>query len=332
LDETVLEANSVQVWPEVANFPYRRSRGKVELEKGADWEPKAAMNEAKAPTQMIREAICRKIHDIPPLPAVVGQLLAELQSDETTTAARLESLILKDPALAAKTLRVVNSAYYGLSRKVMSIGQAVVILGTYQLRNLLMSLAAVSLLQARTPRQKSLQKAFWEHSLATALCAEAICRKKGLPQKEIDFAFVGGLLHEVGRLFLFTHLPDTYQKVAEYAAANGHRLSSVESSVLGISHDEVGLELARIWNFPEALEDFIGRHDGPFTDPTTYPLLAVHAAHIKIEPLYRPNSPDVPLDPLAQDWIGFEEMDWILLRDETSKRISGQLEVLAAAA
>ncbi len=281
---------------------------------------------------MIREAIRRKIHDIPPLPAVVGELLSELQSDETTTAARLESLILKDPALAAKTLRVVNSAYYGLSRKVFSIGQAVVILGTYQLRNLLMSLAAISMLQARTPRQKALQKSFWEHSLATAILAEMICKKKGLPQKETDFAFVGGLLHEVGRLFLFTHLPDTYQKVAEYASTNGHRLSTVEASVLGISHDEVGLELAKIWKFPETLEAFIGHHDGPFEATAELPLLAVHAAHLKVEPLFQPGLPDHELDPVAREWLGFEEFDWILMRDETGKRIHGQVEVLAAAA
>lgn len=294
--------------------------------------PTLNMSETKSPTTLIREAICRKIHDIPPLPTVVGELLAELQSDETTTAARLEALILKDPALAAKTLRVVNSAYYGLSRKVFNIGQAVVILGTYQLRNLLLSLAALSMLQARTTRQKALQKSFWEHSLAIAMCAEAVCRRKGLPQKDIDFAFVGGLLHEVGRLFLFTHLPDTYQKVAEYAVANGHRLSAVEASVLGIGHDEVGVELSRIWKFPEALESFIGNHEGPFEADADRALLAVHAAHVKIEPLFQPGIPDGRLDPVAEEWIGFEEFDWILLRDETGKRIHGQVEVLAAAA
>jgi len=290
------------------------------------------MSQPHPATQLIREAICRKLQDIPPLPQVIGELMTELQAEETTTAGKLEALILRDPALAAKTLRVVNSAYYGLSRKVLNIGQAVVILGTQQLRNLLMSLAAVSLLQARTAKQKVLQKTFWEHSIATAICAEHICRRKGLPPKEGEIAFVGGLLHEVGRLFLMTNLPDTYQKVADYAEAQGHKLSVVEASVLGISHDDIGIELARIWKFPETLEAFIGGHDGPFAEHTPYALLAVHAAHIQVEPLFDRPLDGEQIDPSAQAWLQFEEFDWMMLRDETAKQMKGQFEMLTQVA
>ena len=290
------------------------------------------MSETTQATQLIREAIRRKLKDIPPLPQVVGELLNELQAEETTTAAKLETLILRDPALATKTLRVVNSAYYGLSRKVLNIGQAVVILGTQQLRNLLLSLAAVSLLQGRSAKQRALQKAFWEHSLATAICADLILRRKGVPAKECDLAFVGGLLHEVGRLFLFTQLPDTYQKVADYAIAHNERLSSVETSTLGISHDEVGLELARLWQFPEALEPFVSGHDGPFDQDSSPALLAVHAAHIQVEAIFKVTMDAEKVDPFVESWLGFGDFDWVALRNETSKRIDGQFEMLTAVA
>jgi putative nucleotidyltransferase with HDIG domain len=290
------------------------------------------MSESTQVTQLIREAICRKLRDIPPLPQVVGELMSELQEEETTTAAKLEALILRDPALAAKTLRVVNSAYYGLSRKVLNIGQAVVILGTQQLRNLLMSLAAVSMLQARTAKQRALQKTFWEHSIATAICAELIAKKKGLQVKDSEVAFVGGLLHEIGRLFLFTHLPDTYHKVADYALANGHRLSMVEQSVLGINHDEVGLELARMWQFPETLEPFVSRHDGPFDSETSPSLLCVHAAHIQIEPLFEQPLDAGAMNPIADEWLGLDAHDWEILRADTSQRMKGQFEMLTAVA
>lgn len=290
------------------------------------------MSQSTQVTQLIREAICRKLRDIPPLPHVVGELLTELQAEETTTAAKLESLILRDPALAAKTLRVVNSAYYGLSRKVLNIGQAVVILGTQQLRNLLMSLAAVSMLQARTAKQRALQKTFWEHSLATAICAELVCRKKGLAPKDCEVAFVGGLLHEIGRLFLFTHLPDTYHKVADYAISNNHRLSEVEASVLGISHDEVGLELSRLWQFPETLEAFVSGHEGPF-DSETYPaLLAVHAAHIHVDSIFEKPLDAGAMDPYAEEWLAISEREWQILRNETSQRLIGQFDMLSAVA
>lgn len=290
------------------------------------------MSQSNQVTQLIREAICRKLRDIPPLPQVVGELMSELQEEETTTAAKLESLILRDPALAAKTLRVVNSAYYGLSRKVLNIGQAVVILGTQQLRNLLMSLAAVSMLQARTGKQRALQKAFWEHSLATAICAELVCRRKGLAPKDCDLAFVGGLLHEIGRLFLFTHLPDTYHKVADYAAANNHRLSVVESSVLGISHDEVGLELARLWQFPEALEPFVSRHEGPFDSESSASLMAVHTAHIQVDAIFDKALDTGILDPVASEWVAFTDHEWDVLRHETAQRMKGHFEMLTTVA
>jgi putative nucleotidyltransferase with HDIG domain len=290
------------------------------------------MSQSTQVTQLIREAICRKLRDIPPLPQVVGALMTELQEEETTTAAKLEALILRDPALAAKTLRVVNSAYYGLSRKVLNIGQAVVILGTQQLRNLLMSLAAVSMLQARTQKQRALQKTFWEHSLATAICAELVCRRKGLQPKDCEIAFVGGLLHEIGRLFLFTHLPDTYHKVAEYAIANGHRLSVVEASVLGINHDEVGLELARMWQFPETLEAFVSRHEGPFDSESSPSLLAVHAAHFQVDSIFDKPLDAGAMDPYAEEWLNLTDHEWDILRAETTQRMKGQFEMLTAVA
>jgi len=258
--------------------------------------------------------------------------MSELQEEETTTAAKLESLILRDPALAAKTLRVVNSAYYGLSRKVLNIGQAVVILGTQQLRNLLMSLAAVSMLQARTAKQRALQKAFWEHSIATAICAELICRRKNLAAKDCELAFVGGLLHEIGRLFLFTHLPDTYNKVADYAISNNHRLSVVEASVLGINHDEVGLELARMWQFPEALEPFVSQHEGPFDSESTPALMAVHAAHIHVDTIFDKPLDAGSMDGYADQWLAFTPFEWESLRAETTQRMKGQFDMLTAVA
>jgi putative nucleotidyltransferase with HDIG domain len=290
------------------------------------------MSQSTPVTQLIREAICRKLRDIPPLPQVVGELMTELQNDDSTTANKLEALIMRDPALAAKTLKVVNSAYYGLSRKVLNIGQAVVILGTQQLRSLLMSLAAVSMLQARTSRQRALQQTFWEHSIATAHCASLLCSAKNSPGKEAEVAFVGGLLHEIGRLFLFTHLPDTYQKVADHAHEKGIRLGEVEKAVLGISHDEVGLELARMWQFPETLEAFVCGHEGPFDENSPASLMAVHAAHSRVEALFQTRLDAGEMDPFVAAWLGFEEADWEAILEETFKKMQGQFEALTAVA
>jgi HD-like signal output (HDOD) protein len=136
----------------------------------------------------------------------------------------------------------------------------------------------------------------------------------------------------VGRLFLFTQLPDTYQKVADYAIAHGERISAVEQSTLGISHDEVGLELARLWQFPEALESFISGHDGPFDDKSQPAVMAVHAAHVQVEPIFKVSMDSGRVDPFVDSWLDFGDFDWIALRNETAKRIEGQFEMLTQVA
>src|ERR1700712_3732037 len=114
----------------------------------------------------VRRQIARALQDLPALPSVVGKVLSETENPNAT-AASIEKMISSDQVLASKVLRVVNSAYYGLSGQVTSLGQAIVILGMQQIRNLVLSVCALSQVKPTTPRQHEVLKQFWLHSFGT---------------------------------------------------------------------------------------------------------------------------------------------------------------------
>src|SRR5436190_6608594 len=115
----------------------------------------------------VKKSIEKSVQDLPALPSVVTRILRETESPDAC-AQNIERMISAEQALASKVLRVVNSAYYGLSGQVTSLSQAIVILGLQQVRNLVLSVSAISSIKPRTPRQQETMKMFWQHSFGTA--------------------------------------------------------------------------------------------------------------------------------------------------------------------
>src|SRR5438477_9307188 len=115
----------------------------------------------------LRKYIERSLQDLPPLPPVVAKIL-ELTERPDSTASELDRLISSDPAMTAKILRVVNSAYYGLSNQVGTTTHAIVILGFRQIQNLVLSMAAMSLVKSRSPNMSYTKMRSWKHSYGAA--------------------------------------------------------------------------------------------------------------------------------------------------------------------
>ena len=256
----------------------------------------------------IRRCILGALQDLPALPDVVNKILTEADR-ETATANQIEALARNDQALVAKILRVVNSAYYGLPGQVSSLSQAIVILGLHQVRNLVLSISALSMVKARTPRQREILKAFWLHGMATASGAQAIARQQHLDSRDVELAYIGGMLHDVGKLFLFCNFTDTYQEVVYFAEAQGLPMNEAELSLLGMDHQEVGQELAIHWRYPEPLTLLISRHEGPFAGAPTPALYAVHAADRLASSLPHGQQPGAPplMDPAVEAWLAWNE-------------------------
>jgi HD-like signal output (HDOD) protein len=276
----------------------------------------------------LRGAIERALQDMPALPIVVSKVLEETQKEHVNYH-DLEKLLASDQALSAKTLRVVNSAYYGLAGQVSSIGQAVVILGLQQIRNLVLSLSALSMVKTRTERQKQIVRTLWSHSFGTAAGAQAIGRRKRFDSAECELLFLGGLMHDIGKLFLYGNFTETYESLVEMAKKDGTSLTELEGGYLGMSHPEVGRMLAERWRFPEALAELIGSHEGPFNEHTKPAQMVVHCAD-RLSPAGL--EPPEPLDPFAAEWLGLPEAELEVLRSMIAGKVQAAEDFLGLVA
>jgi HD-like signal output (HDOD) protein len=195
------------------------------------------------------------------LPEVVLRINA-LVDDPKSSAEDIGGAVAQDAALTARLLTLANSAMFGLSRQVDTVGRAIAVLGTRQVRDLTLGLAAVRTF-AGIPNELVSMRSFWHHSVLCALTARQLageCRR-GRP----DSSFVAGLLHDVGQLVLFNKLPEQSRAalLMSIDEPNEPALHLCERALLGFDHAAVGGALARRWQLPAALAECIEFHHEP---------------------------------------------------------------------
>lgn len=281
----------------------------------------------------VLQSIEKALADLPALPNVVMRVLEETEKP-SASAVNVEKLIASDQALASKVLRVVNSAYYGLSGQVSTLSQAIVILGMKQVRNLVLSVAAMGALKPKTSRQSEVLKLFWLHSLTAAAAGNFVAERKGLPSKDVETLFVAGLLHDIGRLFLFCTFTQTYDQVIAFSTEKGVVVERAEEQLLGMNHGGIGAKMAKQWHLPEVLCSLIETHEGPLEASAGAMSFILHYADQKTKYLYFPNSKQAPtcMDPNAAAWIGFSEEQEAEMQAEIDKRIEGASALFGVAA
>jgi HD-like signal output (HDOD) protein len=199
--------------------------------------------------------------DIPSIPPVLIRIIQTLEAD-TSSAEELEELILHDPALSARILRLANSAFYSFHSPVKTISHAIALLGI----NLVTSLAiGTNIFDSFTKGARSEAKLIsrlWVHSCAAAVLVKEIWKKRS--RKEGEFAFLCGLLHDLGKVVLFKAYPGEYSSVFSTVKTEQDRaISSYEEEYYGADHSMIGEMLAKQWGFPTELATIIRRHHDP---------------------------------------------------------------------
>lgn len=228
----------------------------------------------------LRRIIEEKMKDLPTLPIVVAKIL-QTAASPSATAHDLQALIAVDAGLTAKILRLANSTFYGQSRRITTLADAVMVLGFNTVRNLTLSASMLDSLAPRGAAQVFDWRAFWEHCTGVAACARLLAQRQRLPKAVADEAFVAGLLHDIGKLFLGKYCPDLLVEVVLTSETFQVPMEEAEWRLMGTSHALLGQEIAEQWNFPPTLAGAIGAHHSPegwHGDPTlTY---IVHAANV----------------------------------------------------
>lgn len=192
---------------------------------------------------------------LPPVPPVAQQVV-RLSEDDNTHASALARVISNDPALAARLLRVANSAFFGFSRKVETVTLAVTLLGFRAVRNMVLALSLKSMFRSFG----ILERRLWAQSVCMGIGSSAAARRTHVASPEE--AFVAGLLADSGQAVLLELLRGDYQGMLLTAYREDIDILELERERFGVGHDEIGAALARRWNLPESLEHTIRHHHG----------------------------------------------------------------------
>lgn len=208
--------------------------------------------------QLTEKDINDMLEEIPTFSKSVIRIL-ELTADVNCPTKDLVSHITHDPILTARVLKLVNSAYFGLSRKVTSIQQSVVYVGINTIKNLAVSVAAMGSLPQSNTAGLDMSN-FWLHSLVTAVVAKLLAEKNNVPGAEVSTFFISALLHDIGEIIFSQAHPAIYAKVLEEAKKMEKPLHTIEQDVFGIDHAELGAKLAEKWQLPQPMADAIRYH------------------------------------------------------------------------
>ncbi len=186
-------------------------------------------------------------------------------SNPNTSAYQIGAIISEDPALTAKILKLTNSAFYGNPRTITSVKQAIIILGLEVVRSLVLSASVFEIFSKKYKIDKNYLDSFWRHSLSVALMSRIISRMKNFPSiLEAEESFSAGLLHDIGKLIIVTHLPEEFKEIMQTAKDNpDDPIYNIEEEILGFDHSVVGSHLAQKWNLPEELAAAILYHHNP---------------------------------------------------------------------
>ena len=223
----------------------------------------------------------RYIDSMPSLSITVSKIL-EVTKNPQTTAKDLNKVISLDPVLVGKVLKLINSAYYGLQNKVTSLVTAIIMLGMNTIKNLALSTAVLGNMKRKSSFKSLNVDGFWRHSIAVGVLSKLIAEKIGVPATRREEYFIGGLLHDIGKIPLNELFEESYMKVIRTADLKKAMLLDMEREIIGITHTEVGKMIAVKWNLTEeTLECLLRHHDPNMSSEQNYKLVAsVYAANI----------------------------------------------------
>jgi putative nucleotidyltransferase with HDIG domain len=231
-----------------------------------------AEQEAEAERGALVDVLIEELERLPAQPSVAVRTV--WVADQPTSSAKdLAAALTADPSLTARVLRLANSAYYGLSRRIADVTFAVTVVGFPTVR----AMAAVHASGLFEPGEHTVPDGYWEHSVATATVCSVLAPRAGVRPNQ---AFPLGLLHDLGTALLFRADPERFGAV-QAQARDGRALRAAEKAAYGLAHDEAAARVFSAWRFPETfIEAVADHHAHPATLTEPHALLLVAAESV----------------------------------------------------
>ncbi len=236
------------------------------------------------------------IDHLPTLPTVFLKV-SQMLNDPMVTAKRIAEVIETDQAIAMKLLKIVNSPFFGFSRKIMTVQDAIVLLGFNATRNTVMTISVIRTMNHKSDVDGFDVQEFWKHSIATGIVSRFIAKKTKV---DPDKAFIAGIVHDIGKIVLEQYFKEELQKVLKLMQTKKKSFYEAELEVYRGTHCDLGSYLADKWNLPVPLIEAIDLHHTP-GEATEDPQL-VSVVHIA-------NSVAKGLGYCASGWSKEKELD-----------------------
>ena len=219
----------------------------------------------------IGQKIDEYIRNMPSLPISVTKIL-EVCSNPQVSPADLNRVISLDPVLVGRVLKLINSAYYGLSHKITNLVRAIIMLGINTVKNLALSSTVMGSFVANKATNGIDIEGFWRHSLCVGVIARLLAEKRKIDRKMRDVYFHAGLLHDIGKIPLNAMLKKRYYRIVAAADQDKISLYLAEERALKLDHCAAGAAIVRAWKLDGAVGDAIIYHhnyadySGPYSD------------------------------------------------------------------
>ena len=203
----------------------------------------------------------KHLEDLPTLPSVAVEVMSLSRSPDVSIKT-ISECIHKDPPLAAKVLKLANSAFYRRgAHEIETLHRAILLMGLNEVVNITTSVSVLSSLGSRKSQEQNIRKKFWQHCIATGLIARRIDTRLHMSLQGREF--VGGLLHDIGKIILDEYFHDQFMQAHALSIERQCSMFEAEQEILGTTHMEIGHFLAQKWGLPPYIADIILNHHHP---------------------------------------------------------------------
>ncbi len=207
--------------------------------------------------------------------------LEEVLNSAYSSVNDVAAVVEQDMGVTAKLLQIVNSAQFGIARQIVSPTEAVQLVGVEVVRGLVLGLQAFSVYKSN-PAKKAPPSDLWDHSLRIALTARRLAQSHGLSHENCEKAFLGGLLHDIGKIVIMANAPEDHNDVVTFARNYKTPMHEAETRRFGAHHGQIGAYLLALWGIQDNVVRLVEHHHSLESFPETEdfaPLVMIHAAH-----------------------------------------------------
>ncbi|MDR3255226.1 MAG: HDOD domain-containing protein [Synergistaceae bacterium] len=214
---------------------------------------------------LIQRRVLKRVKDIPSLPQFVVETLKMLE-DPKSSASDVGGRLSKDEGLVVRVLRLANSAYYGLARRITGVSEAISFLGFKTVKSIVLAASVYKFMDSAFSGYSLDRGELWKHSQSVAAASRYLSEKLGICDPEE--AYIGGLMHDIGKIVLNDYVRFGYSIILRLVEEDNVPFCEAERQVLGFDHAQVGGLIMEQWNLPDTYTYITTYHHTPWDLPS----------------------------------------------------------------